>query len=139
MTGNILERKFGMNPNPYQAPGPMPPQWQPMPPQKPQNNGTSGLAIASLVLGIVGLLLHFICLTFISVFLCILGFIFGLVSLRSSLKGMAVAGVILNSISLAICLIVFLVFFGMVGSMDSTDFNYFLYDLGNLLGGGYYY
>ncbi len=129
-----------MNSNPYQPPGPMPPQWQPMPPQKPQNNGTSGLAIASLVLGIIGLLLHFICLTFISVFLCILGFIFGLVSLRSSQKGMAVAGVILNTISLVICIVVFLAFMGMLRYVNTTDFNYFFYyDLGNLFGGGNYY
>ena len=53
---------------------------------------------------------------------------------------MAVAGVILNTISLVICIVVFLAFMGMLGYVNTTDFNYFFYyDLGNLFGGGNYY
>ena len=53
----------------------------------------NGFAIASLVLGIVGLI-------FFGVLIipCILGFIFSLKGLKSKKKGMATAGIVLNSL-----------------------------------------
>jgi hypothetical protein len=62
-----------------------------------QNNSTAeiknGFSIASLVLGIVGLL----CLGFL-IIPGILGFVFSFKGLKSKQRGMAIAGLILNSL-----------------------------------------
>ncbi len=71
---------------------------------------TNGLAVASLVLGIVGILL---CVVFIP---WILAIVFGIIAIRQcnedptyTGKGMAVAGLVLGLISAAIIALVFLV------------------------------
>jgi uncharacterized protein DUF4190 len=74
---------------------------------------SSGLAVASLVLGIVGLVFSFI--PFIGVIawpMVILGIVFGGIALNkanqapaSSSKGMAIAGLVCSIVGLAICVI----------------------------------
>lgn len=86
-------------PQPPQAPGQQPAY---APGSYPPQRRTSGLAIASLVLGIVGIFL------FVIIIPSLLAVIFGLVSLPSinrsggavGGKGMAIAGVVLGALEL---------------------------------------
>lgn len=66
-----------------------------------KNNGGSGLAIASMVLGIVALVMA-CCFWFISVPCAVVGVILGAVSLAGQKpgKGMAIAGVVCSIVSL---------------------------------------
>jgi hypothetical protein len=79
---------------------PPPPYYQPVPPQQPRPN--SGLAIASLVLGLVGLFLSWFTFGIPS----LLALIFGIVAIRQTGagwgkrggRGMAVAGTVLGAV-----------------------------------------
>jgi hypothetical protein len=63
---------------------------------QPKSNGREGMAIASLVLGIVALPT---CLCYgLAVIPGILAVVFGILSLKSSRKGMAIAGIICGTI-----------------------------------------
>ena len=76
-----------------------------------------GLSIASLVLGIISLVL--LCFWYISLPCAILALIFGIIGRKKGGKGMATAGIILSAIALvivAIILILAAVGFGMMAS-----------------------
>ena len=75
------------NPNMYQ---------QPMTPQAPQEK--KGLSITSMILGICGLLAW--CIPCCGFPVIITGLIMGIIGIKKGGKGMAIAGIILNSISL---------------------------------------
>lgn len=71
------------------------------------NHKNSGLATASLVIGIVGMVLSFIPLiNNVAFFLGILAFVFGLIPLlKKTCKGKAIAGIVLGILSIVITLV----------------------------------
>lgn len=69
---------------------------------QPQGSG-QGLSIASLVLGIVGFVAW--CLPLVGYPVTITGLVLGIVAKNKGAKGMAVAGIILSSITLVLTLI----------------------------------
>lgn len=75
------------------------------PPQQPvQNpNDHSGLAIAALVLGIVGVTSWLIPICGLPI--NILGVIFGAIGIKSSKQGMAIAGLVLSSIGVLLAIL----------------------------------
>jgi hypothetical protein len=88
---------------PIYAPG----QELPAYPVAPQGTDRKGLAIASLVLGIVGVLSC--CLSWVATIPGILAIIFGILGVKSSKKGMAIAGIICGALAiiLGILMLVF--------------------------------
>ena len=79
------------------------------------NEKKSGLSISSMVLGIVSIVTW--CNCFISIPCSILALIFGILGVKKSEKGMAIAGIVTGSIALAIWVLVFLGAF-MTGFME---------------------
>ena len=82
---------------------------------------SSGLGIAALVLGIIGMIFAFVpVINFISYILGLLALIFGIVSLaKNASKGQAIAGIVLGSLSLLIAYFMTLVF---VSVLHITNF-----------------
>ncbi len=81
-----------------------------------------GFCIASLVLGIIALV--FFCVWYVSIPCAILAIIFGILGIKSTGKGMAIAGLITGSIGLvvSILMIVFIIIFGVaIGLSESLD------------------
>lgn len=81
-----------------------------------------GFCIASMVLGIVALVLFW--MWYIAIPCAILAIIFGILGIKSTQKGMAITGVVTGSIGLivSIILIVFIVIVGMaLGIYDVLD------------------
>jgi hypothetical protein len=72
-------------------------QYQSYPPAPPQPSG-NGQAVASLVLGIVGLIAW--CIPICGLPISIVGLILGIRQMNSPSSGLAIAGVILNSLGL---------------------------------------
>lgn len=93
-------------PNPTMAPYQPYPQQQPLFPQQPKDP-KKGLAIASLVLGIVSLV--FGCAFYLAIPCGIIAIILGAVSVKSTAKGMAIAGIILGSLGIVASVIFFIV------------------------------
>lgn len=79
-----------------------------------------GFCIASLVLGIIALV--FFCVWYVSIPCAILAIIFGVLGIKSTGKGMAIAGLITGSIGLvvSILIIVFLFVFGVAIGLSET-------------------
>jgi hypothetical protein len=69
----------------------------------------SGYAITSLVIGILGLCFGFVPIC--GVILVIIGIILGIMGLKSRQRNLAIAGIVLNVISLCIA-VTFMIFFG---------------------------
>lgn len=94
------------------------------------DNLPSGLATASMVVGIIGLLFSLVCgcLWFISAPLDLIAIVLGIVALQqcnrgeSGGRGMALAGIICGSIGLALSLLV-LLFFGFASMMGDVKIN----------------
>ena len=76
--------------------------YQPQPPQQ----GGGGKAIASLVLGIIGMIAW--CIAICGGIICIVGLILGIMDLKGPKRTMALWGVVLNSIGLLLSLINFI-------------------------------
>lgn len=73
--------------------------------QTPAPNGAKGFAIASLVLGIVGLVLF--CVWYLSVPCAVLAIIFSIVAKKKGGKnGMATAGLVLGIVTLVILVLI---------------------------------
>lgn len=92
--------------------------------EEPKKN-RKGFCITSMVLGIIALV--FFCVWYISIPCAILAIIFGILGIKSTGKGMAIAGLVTGSIGLivSIAIIVFIVIFGMaVGISDVLDDDY---------------
>lgn len=85
-----------------------------------QTNGGAGLGIASMVLGIVALVLS-CCFYYISIPCAIIGVILAAVSLhgKKAGKGMAVAGLVCSIISLVPAIIVMVSGAALIGSLGS--------------------
>lgn len=92
-----------------------------VPPQvsgRPHRSNRSGLATASLVLGIIAIVFFFfswipwigVLFGSIQFILAILALIFGIAARNSEARGSAIAGIVLSSIVLALDLIIFFLF-----------------------------
>lgn len=79
------------------------------------NEKTSGLSIASMVLGIVSIVTW--CAWFVSIPCSILALIFGILKVKKPGKGMAITGIVTGSVALAIWVLLFLGAF-MTGFME---------------------
>lgn len=78
-----------------------------------ENNATQtvaqdskGLSIASMVLGIISVVIF--CIWYISVPCAVLAIIFGVVGMKKGGKGMAIAGLVLGIVALAILVMIYL-------------------------------
>jgi uncharacterized membrane protein len=85
---------------PIYAPGQTTPTYA----TNPQEKDRSGLAVASLVLGILGIPC---CVFYVGGLFGVLAIIFGCLGLKSSKRGMAIAGIICGAVS--VLLLVFLI------------------------------
>ena len=72
-------------------------------PNTPTASGGGGMAIASLVLGIIGMLAW--CFAICGVVICIVGLILGIKDLKGPKRTIAIWGVSLNGIGLALSVI----------------------------------
>lgn len=83
------------------------------------DDSKKGLSIASMVLGIIGLL--FLCVPPFGVICGLLALIFGAISLnkKQGIQGMATAGIVLGIITLVLWVVVFVFLIGILG-MAST-------------------
>ncbi len=86
-----------------------------------------GLAIASLVLGILALVLF--CIPYVPEICGILALIFGIIGLKSSKRGMSIAGIVTGILGIVLCVVLYIgiAFLGLslfntaVDSIDSID------------------
>lgn len=109
---------------------PPPPNYN-YPPQQnygynpPPKKQTNGMAVASLVLGIVGVVLSCCCCIGVSLICSILAIIFAIVSRSSSPDGrmnnMAVAGLIIGAVGAALGIVVILLY--VLGSLPEFQYN----------------
>lgn len=95
--------------------------FQPVPPNPPAQSvpvhqgDRRGLAVASLVLGIVSLCLIWVpFVNFLGMIGCVVGLVLGILALKSSGKGLAIAGVILSALSLVIVVLSFVLLGGLM-------------------------
>lgn len=72
-----------------------------------------GLAIAAMVLGIVSLVLF--CIWYISIPCAILAIIFGILSLKSTKRGMAIAGISTGATGFVLMVVLYLFLFFVIG------------------------
>lgn len=79
---------------------------------------SKGLSIASMVLGIISVVLF--CIWYISVPCAILAIIFGIVGMKKGGRGMGIAGLVLGIVALAILAIIYLLALIGVASLTST-------------------
>lgn len=103
--------------------------------KQPQKD-RKGFCIASLVLGIVALVLF--CLWYLSIPCGILAVIFGILGMKATNKGMAIAGLITGSIGLVISTLIIIMLFvfgfamGVSGILDEVDDDYYYHRYNNL-------
>ncbi|MBQ4347133.1 MAG: DUF4190 domain-containing protein [Firmicutes bacterium] len=87
---------------------------------QPPQQGTDGRAIASLVLGIIGLVCTFVIgQGIIGLILAIVGLVLGKKAKKENPSGMATAGVVLCWISIIVCIIVVVLAIVLVGAVIS--------------------
>ena len=72
-----------------------------------------GLAIASMVLGIIALVLF--CIWYISIPCAILALVFGILSLKSSNRGMAIAGISTGAVGFVLMILLYVFIFFVIG------------------------
>jgi len=89
--------------------------------QAPPQEGSVGMAVASMVLGIVGMLIS-CCLYPVTIILAIIGLILGAVAIKKGPagKGMAVTGIVLSVISLAAA-VLFIILMAVAGTSSVWD------------------
>lgn len=103
--------------------------------KQPQKD-RKGFCIASLVLGIVALVLF--CIWYLSIPCGILAVIFGILGMKATNKGMAIAGLITGSIGLVISTLIIIMIFvfgfamGVSGILDEVDDDYYYHRYNNL-------
>ena len=88
----------------------------------PQNEGSAGMAVASMVLGLLAIILS-CCLYPVAFLLALIGLILGAVAIKKDTpgKGMAIAGLVLSLISIAIA-VLFIVLVASAGSASIFDY-----------------
>lgn len=80
-------------PQNYYPQQPIPPQYPPINPYSPMyNDPKRGMAITSMILGIVSVVLF--CIPFFPILTGVVGIVLGVMSLKSSGRGMAISGII---------------------------------------------
>lgn len=67
---------------------------------------SKGLSIASMVLGIISVVLF--CIWYVSIPCAILAIIFGIVGMKKGGRGMGIAGLVLGIVALAILVVIYL-------------------------------
>lgn len=85
-----------------------------------QSGARKGFAIASMVLGIIGLVgscCSLVTFGILSILLGIIGLIFGILGLKSENKGMAIAGIIMAGLNIVIGILLMIL---MIASMQMT-------------------
>lgn len=82
-------------------------------------NDKKGFSIASLVLGIVAIVLS--CIWYISIPCAILAIVFGILGIKSSKKGMSIAGITTGAIGMFICIAILIVLMIFGFAMGITD------------------
>lgn len=106
-------------------------QQTPFTPPPAGPSGGNGMAIASMVMGILAVLFC-CCLFYLSIPLSIGGLITGIIALKKQYpgKGMAIAGIVTSSVAivLAIILILAFVLFAATGELDTfmKEFQYYM-------------
>ena len=89
-------------------------------------SGERGFGIASMVLGIIALVLFF---SFVNIPLAILSIIFGIIQLtRKAPKGMAISGIVMSTISLFLLVIFWACMFVSAARTESTDSSTYYYE-----------
>lgn len=105
-----------------------------------QSGARKGFAIASLVLGIVGLIATCCSLATygaLSILFGIMGLIFGILGLKSQGKGMAIAGIVMACLNLIIgilLLVMMLVSTNMINNMSPDEYADFIKELEDFYG-----
>lgn len=91
------------------------------------NNGRKGMGIASMILGIVSVVLC--CLWYITPITSVIGLILGIISLKreDAAKGMAITGIVLSSIGILIA--AYIIFCIVIAYSNSDLYNQIYYDL----------
>lgn len=116
------------HPQSTMAPYQQPPQNQPYQPYQPYQPPTADskkpMAITSLILGIVSVI--FCCFMYLSIPCGIIAIILGAIGLKSMSRGMAVAGIVLGIIGIALPLIlILLAVIGILGESFGEFSNYY--------------
>lgn len=94
--------------------------------QQSQKGDSVGFGIASLVLGIISLLLFCTCINWLT---GILAIIFGILQMiNNKQKGMAIGGIITAGLSMLFCIILYIFFYMVGASADQLDYLYDYYD-----------
>ena len=94
--------------------------------QYPIKKKRNSMAIASMILGIVSMVMC--CIIYVSVPCAVLSVVLGAVTLRKGKSAMAVAGIILGAISIAIAVLIFvLIVVGMISYIVTNGIEYSLY------------
>ena len=75
--------------------------YNPLPPQKPK---TPGLAIASLCLGIGGILVG-CCVAIVGLIMCVAGLILGIVANNQQKSGVGLAGIIVSGVGIGLMIL----------------------------------
>lgn len=87
-------------------------------PQQPQ--GSAGLSIASMVLGICSIVLC--CLGYLAIIMAIIGLVLGIVSLKGQKpgRGMAIAGIVTSSIGLVLLVVLLIIGFSIGDAINES-------------------
>ena len=80
----------------------------------------NGLAVASLVLGIVAIVFNFIGLGIVGLILGIVGIVLGVMAKKRNPTGMATAGLVLSIIGTVLCALVFIACAACVGAIGTA-------------------
>lgn len=94
-----------------------PPQYQP--PVAPQKKPSNGMAIASLVLGVLAIIFVFI-YAWIGIVLAVVSIVLAAIAKKESPSGLATAGLVLSIIALAICVIAVIAVIACAGTLLSA-------------------
>ena len=95
------------------------------------NSGNIGLAVASMVLGIIAILSF---LFFINIFLAVIAIVLGIVHLntvkcQNSGRGMAIAGIVTGGVSILLTIGVYMLLFSVASDIESPfpleDYDYY--------------
>lgn len=109
----MTQQPYAEQPYPQQ---PYPPQGAygqgyPPPPGHPQQEKGGGLAIAALVLGIIGLLLSWIpIINYLALVLGVVGLVLGVVGIFKSRRVMSIVGAVLSFLAIVVSIVVFAAF-----------------------------
>lgn len=79
---------------------------------------SKGLSIASMVLGIISVVLF--CIWYVSIPCAILAIIFGIVGMKKGGRGMGIAGLVLGIVALAILVVIYLLAVIGIASMSTA-------------------